>query len=129
MPRKTYKFVDSSVGDVYTAVLLAIKIDPPIMEISYTDLIERVQHVCLPDNYPSSSSIVAACQQLEVKAKLIRPKERIVEWESGSSTLSIVDPYFLFYLRSSGKLKELSRARQAVRDVQQQSLPFEAKSP
>lgn len=35
------------------------------------------------------------------------PSQRVIEWDDSDSLLDIIDPYFLFYLRWSGKLDSL----------------------
>jgi hypothetical protein len=106
--RKEYQFVDGTKGDVYRCVLLAIAQDPPRMGISYTQLMERVQSVCTREA-PVGSSIKEACKQIVGFALNSYPDQRIVEFddEIGIDTFSIVDPYWLFYLRSSTKLSSL----------------------
>ena len=39
------------------------------------------------------------------------PQERVLEWDDQelTGTMSVVDPYFLFYLRRSKKLEALAR--------------------
>jgi hypothetical protein len=36
------------------------------------------------------------------------PAQRVIEWDEGYSLLDIIDPYFLFYIRWSGKLASLA---------------------
>jgi hypothetical protein len=42
--------------------------------------------------------------------KRIAPTERVLEWDDQelTGTMSVVDPYFLFYLRRSKKLDSLA---------------------
>lgn len=107
-PRDKFQFVDGSTGDVYRCVLLALGRDPPHFQIPYAELIERVNDTC-NERGPISASVQNACRQMTKIAELHSPTQRILEWDdrAGSGTLSVVDPYFLFFLRHSTKLQDL----------------------
>jgi hypothetical protein len=107
-PRDTFNLSDGTVGDAYRCVLLALRADPPKFQISYAELLDRVNLTCL-NSRPSGSSIQNACRQMTKIAVDNSPEQRIIEWDerAGSGTLSIVDPYFLFFIRHSRKLEEL----------------------
>jgi hypothetical protein len=53
---------------------------------------------------------VPTCRQIAAIAKRIAPTERVLEWDDQelTGTMSVVDPYFLFYLRRSKKLDTLA---------------------
>jgi hypothetical protein len=106
--RNKHKFFDESVGDVYRCVLLALAADPPGTDFPWAELSARISNVCV-DTIPVGSSYREACKQIANFALTMFPTQRIIEWdeESEVETLTIVDPYFLFYLRSSNKLAEL----------------------
>ena len=108
--RRVHEFIDGSHGDVYRAILLALAHGAPVMELPYNDLMERIQKVCVGEG-PSASSIVQACRQIAKIALRIAPRERVLEWDDQelTGTMSVVDPYFLFYLRRSRKLDALAR--------------------
>ena len=108
--RRVHEFFDGSRGDVYRAILLALASGAPVMEIPYSDLMERIQKVCVGEG-PSASSIVSACRQISRIARRVAPHERVLEWDDQelTGTMSVVDPYFLFYLRRSNKLEALAR--------------------
>lgn len=108
--RRVHEFFDGSRGDVYRAILLALASGAPVMEIPYSDLMERIQKVCVGEG-PSASSIVSACRQISRIARRVAPQERVLEWDDQelTGTMSVVDPYFLFYLRRSKKLEALAR--------------------
>ncbi len=57
------------------------------------------------------SSYREACKQISNFALTMFPTQRIIEWDEESEVeiFTIVDPYFLFYLRSSSKLAELGK--------------------
>lgn len=108
--RRVHELTDGSRGDVYRVILLALASGAPIMELPYSDLMERIQKVCVGEG-PSASSIVQACRQIAKIALRIAPRERVLEWDDQelTGTMSVVDPYFLFYLRRSRKLDALAR--------------------
>lgn len=104
--RKEFSFTDGSKGDVYRCVLLALSQDPPEMSVRYDDLMDRVKSVCV-GVAPSGSSVTEACKQIAKSALRQHADQRIVEFDDQKDTISIVDPYWLFYLRSSPQLHEL----------------------
>jgi len=108
--RKEFKFSDDSVGDAYRAALLALAQDPPAMEFNYADLQARINAVCV-DEKPVGSSITESLKQIAGFAEQMHPTQRIAEWdpEAASGTFAIIDPYFLFFLRSSELMKTLGR--------------------
>jgi len=108
--RKEFRFRDGSKGDVYRCVLLAVAVAPPTTTLSYTAMMQRVEKVCHSD-FPVGSSVKEACTQIARFAVSMYPSQRIVEFddESGTDTFSIVDPYWLFYLRASPKLATLAK--------------------
>jgi len=107
--RKEFEFTDKSRGDAYRACLLALMADPPAMEYNYADLLDRISTVCLSEK-PSGSSVTESLKQIAGFAELMHPKQKIVEWDAdaASGTFAIIDPYFLFFLRSSELVKILA---------------------
>ena len=107
--RKDYDLEDGSRGDVYRALLLAIKRDPASMSLPWNTLSRRVQSICRPDS-TQASSLTTACSQIARIAKDMYPGQRIVDWDGEpNNLLSIEDPYFLYYLRWSDKLDSLKK--------------------
>ncbi len=106
--RKEFAFTDGTKGDAYRASLLALAQDPPAMEFNYADLLNRITAVCV-DEKPVGSSITESLKQIAGFAEQMHPNQKIVEWdpEAASGTFAVVDPYFLFFLRSSELLKNL----------------------
>lgn len=113
--------VDRSEGDVYRVVLLAIAPNPPKMTLPYSTLMDRIRTVCIGDP-PAPSSVVQACRQIDAIAKRVAPTERVIEWDDHdlTGTLTVVNPYFLFYLRCSRKLQKLG----LLHKQQQSELPY-----
>ena len=96
--RKEFRFSDHSRGDVYRAVLLAISADPPLLNMQYRVVTERVAAVCLEDNQPNGSSVNEALKQMDKISKEAEEPD-VLEWDE--ENLSIMNPYFMFYLRNS----------------------------
>jgi hypothetical protein len=101
--RKEFDFIDRSRGDVYRCVLLAIAADPPRLNFPYNELSRRIQRTCGSET-PQPASIYQVCSQMAKMALDMYPGQRVIEWDDNDSLLDIVDPYFLFYLRWSGRL-------------------------
>lgn len=104
--RKEFAFTDGTRGDVYRCVLLAIAAAPPRLSLPYNDLFRRIQQVCVGET-PQSASIYQACSQIAKMALEMYPDQRVLEWDE-DDIMEIADPYFLFYARWSGKLKNLA---------------------
>lgn len=106
-PRNQFKFSDGSAGDVYRCILLAMKCDPPCLAFSYDDIYQRTRSVCSAEA-PPGSSVASALDQMPQLAEDLEPRTRIIEWSD--DVFDIVDPYFLYFLRCSSKLRNLAKA-------------------
>ncbi len=102
--RKTYKFHSGGQGDVYTVILKAVASDPPQLSFSYDDLLQRAATVCDGES-PVGSSVITTCSQMAKIALDKFPKERTIDWDESKSVFDLPDPYLMFYLRWSGRLK------------------------
>jgi hypothetical protein len=103
--RKTYRFADGSDGDVYRVVLRAIAANPPRLSFPYDELLQRTIDVCMGES-PVGSSVTGTCLHMSKLALEKFPNERAIDWDETKQVLDIPDPYLLFYLRWSGRLKE-----------------------
>jgi hypothetical protein len=103
--RKTYKFRDGTVGDVYRVVLRAIAENPPQLAFPYPELLERTANVCVGES-PVGSSVTGTCLYMAKLARDKFPLERAIDWDETKQVIDIPDPYLLFYLRWSGRLRE-----------------------
>ena len=113
--RKEFQFFDGTKGDAYRASLLALSADPPAMEFNYADLLARISMVCIDDK-PVGSSITESLKQIAGFAEQMHPSQRIVEWDpdAASGTFAVIDPYFLFFMRSSELMNTLGRPINSV---------------
>jgi hypothetical protein len=102
--RITFLFRDGTSGDVYRAVLKAIASDPPLLSFSYDQLLSRTAIVCLNES-PAGSSVTSTCVHMSKLAADKFPNERAIDWDDSKPVLDIPDPYLLFYLRWSGRLR------------------------
>jgi len=102
--RKEFRFTDGSTGDVYRCVLLAMRGDPPQLSFRYSDMIARTKAVCVND-CPVGSSVAQALAQMNQLARTVQ-EAPVIEWDE--DVLDIVEPYFLFFLRSSSFLRRLA---------------------
>lgn len=103
--RRTYELTDGTSGDVYRTVLRAIAAEPLALAFPYDDLVERVKSLCKSES-PPGSSLTAAVTHMEKLATDQLPTHRVLEWDEQKEVLHIPDPYFLFYLRWSERLRE-----------------------
>jgi hypothetical protein len=106
--RKQFNLLDNSKGDVYRSVLVALCQDPPLLSFTYDQLMDRIIAVC-GEERPVGSSVNSALAQMEKLSVSLSPQVPILEWDE--NVLEIVDPYFLFFLRSSRQLETLGRQR------------------
>jgi len=103
--RKTYKFHDGTEGDVYRVVLRALAADPPRLSFPYVELLARTVKVCTSDE-PVGSSVTGTCLHMSKLALEKFPNDRGVDWDEQKQVFDVPDPYLLFYLRWSGRLRE-----------------------
>lgn len=103
--RKEHSFVDGSKGDVYRAILLAIRSDPISMSFNYDELLTRVKAVCINDS-PVGSSVTSCLEQMAIITENTQPGRPVLAWDG--NTLDITDPYFAFFLRSADKIRALA---------------------
>lgn len=99
--RKSYEFKDGSKGDVYTAILKGLALQPPSLTISDKELLSRVAEVCAHDA-PGGDSISKSMGHMHKILGDDHPAEHIWDWNQ--RRLHIEDPYFLFYLRWSAHM-------------------------
>jgi hypothetical protein len=118
--RKEFNFTDGTVGDVYRAVLLALASAPPVTSLTYSALLGRISAICADiARVPVGSSVSEACAQIDKIAKKSVVVDtgvqgmQPIEWDTTAhvENLHIAEPYFLFYLRSSSKLRQLGARR------------------
>jgi hypothetical protein len=100
------------VGQLETGVDMAAAADPPRLSLPYNELSRRIQSVCSGET-PQSASVYQACSQMSKMAVDMYPGQRVLEWDD-SDVLDVVDPYFLFYIRWSGRLGTLGRSGDLV---------------
>jgi hypothetical protein len=101
--RKTYRFHDGMSGDVYSVVLRALALDPPKLSFTYDELLDRTAAVCVGES-PVGSSVTGTCLHMSKLAEEKFPLERAVDWDESKQVFDVPDPYFMFYLRWSGRL-------------------------
>jgi len=103
--RREYDFKDGTRGDVYRCVLKALAADPPGLSFPYDKLLERTAGVC-SGGTPVGSSVAGTCLHMSKLAQEKFPNERAIDWDEQKQILDIPDPYLVFYLRWSGRLRE-----------------------
>src|SRR5690606_6133810 len=68
MERRSYPFADGGQGEVYLAVMRAIALDPPRLELDYEELTGRVRRLCPTDAPPGSSIVGSGFHLAEIAA-------------------------------------------------------------
>ena len=100
--RKHFKAKDGRSYDLYELIVKSIAENPPIMQLEFEDVQERI--VKLLDDDSEKPKAQAIREHLTKLKELINGREyifRVLDWKEG--TLYILDPLFLFYLRWGGK--------------------------
>jgi hypothetical protein len=103
--RKEFLFKDGTRGDVYRCVLLAMKADPPRLSFRYDEMLNRISTLC-EGEAPVGSSVAQALMQMDKLAGTVQ-EAPVIEWDE--DVLDVVEPYFLFFLRSSPYLQKLAQ--------------------
>lgn len=98
--RKTFPLSAGGRGDVYEVLLRAIAIDPPSLSFNHREITDRINRVVVGAG-PGATSWSNALGNLQKIINRAEPPDRVIDWEDDGDrkTLTIVDPYFLFYLR------------------------------
>lgn len=104
--RKEHELVDGTRGDVYRAVLLAIRADPIAMSFSYDDIMARIRAICTADS-PGGSSVTSCLEQMHMITESLQPDRPVLAWDGDN--LDITDPYFAFFLRCSEKINTIAQ--------------------
>ena len=94
--RKQFQVKDGHV-DLYTLIIQAIAIDPPLMGVTLEELKQRIDSFITDGPKPDKKAIRDALAKLQI---IIDEREniyKVFEWKD--QTLYILDPIFLFYLR------------------------------
>ena len=100
--RKHFKAKDAISYDLYELIVKSIAENPPIMQLEFEDVQERI--VKLLDDDSEKPKAQAIREHLTKLQELINGREdifRVLDWKEG--TLYILDPLFLFYLHWGGK--------------------------
>lgn len=100
--RKHFKAKDGRSYDLYELIVKSIAENPPIMQLEFEDVQERI--VKLLDDDSEKPKAQAIREHLTKLQELINGREdifRVLDWKEGP--LYILDPLFLFYLRWGGK--------------------------
>lgn len=92
--RKEHKFQDGTTGDVYRAVLLAMRSKPISMSFTYDEKLNRVRQVCVSEP-PVGSSINSYLEQMNTISETMQPERPVLAWDGDN--LDVIDPYFAFF--------------------------------
>lgn len=99
--RKTYTLKTAVNGDVYYIFIRSLAVAPTQLQFRYKDILNRIVALCSADS-PSGSSVTSAISQL-VEIAIEQKKDNVFEWVVDDEIFLIKDPYFIFFLRWSGR--------------------------
>ncbi len=96
--RKTYELIDGKCLDVYSILLKAIAINPPMISISLDEVKNRVDKL-IKDNGDKldRNKLKSSLQKLQDIIITSESIYQVFEWKDNQ--IYILDPLFLFYLR------------------------------
>lgn len=94
--RKLYRTFDKDV-DIYELMLLALKADPPVSELSLEEIKDRIADLLITHERIASAVISSTINKLVNLIKKDMPDLDALEYRN--KTLYILDPFLLFYLR------------------------------
>ncbi len=96
--RKTYHTKDGQCCDIYALILRSISADPPVLKITLDEIRQRMEKiVSLGETLPTALSLSKMLKHVEEIIHQTIPDSDTLDWKN--STLYILDPFLLFYLR------------------------------
>ena len=96
--RKTYHTKDGRRCDIYGLILLSISADPPVLKISLEEIRQRMEAIIAStETLPNALSLSKMLKHVEEIIHQTHPDNDTIDWKN--STLYILDPFLLFYLR------------------------------
>ena len=96
--RKEYTLKNNLRCDIYGLFLLSLSIDPPMMKLTSTEIHERMTRILRDgEDAPNGMNLANVVKHSEHIIKESVPALDTLEWQN--STLYILDPFLLFYLR------------------------------
>jgi hypothetical protein len=93
--RLEYRLSAGGGADVYECLLEALRQDPPFLHLSLDEVRVRVRNLLVDDKEPN---IRSALQQYDA---LFKDQTPPLDWDDEKRRLTVVDPHFYFYLRST----------------------------
>lgn len=103
--RKEYTLKDNRHCDTYGLFLLSLSIDPPVMKLTSTEIHERMMALLQnSEEAPNGMNLANVVKHSESIIKASVPSLDTLEWQN--STLYILDPFLLFYLRWDNEWKD-----------------------
>lgn len=109
--RKEFRLNDGSTGDVYRAILLSLIENPPRLSFDYDEIMNRIKNVCKEDS-PVGSSVQLALKQMDGIARDIKKETPVLEWDD--EKIEVMNPYFMFYIRSSQKIDQINSGKSGM---------------
>jgi len=103
--RKEYPLKNGQHCDTYGLFLLSLSIDPPMMKLTSSEIHERMTKILADgEAAPAGMNLANVVKHSENIIKASVPALDTLEWQN--STLYILDPFLLFYLRWDEEWKQ-----------------------
>ena len=103
--RKQYILRDGKHCDTYGLFLLSISVDPPVLKVTASEIHQRMQAILQDkEDAPNGMNLANVVKHTESIIKASVPALDTLEWQN--STLYILDPFLLFYLRWDDEWKQ-----------------------
>ena len=96
-PRDRYPSASGVYLDVYQGLVAALKLEPPFLTLSLSEIKERLNAIFPKDKPPNIASALNQYQKLFTKQIPSRPSP--IDWDGRN--LAILDPHFFYYLRNT----------------------------
>ena len=91
--------------DTYGLFLLSISVDPPVVKVTASEIHQRMQAILQDkEDAPNGMNLANVVKHTESIIKASVPALDTLEWQN--STLYILDPFLLFYLRWDDEWKQ-----------------------
>ena len=94
--RLQYTLSDGSKRDIYGLVLKVLSDDPPLVELSIEELMERIKN-SVPENVITTQKVRDSLKNWQKLLDTLGSLYQVLEWKD--DTIHVLDNMFLFYIR------------------------------
>ena len=94
--RLQYTFSDGSKRDIYGLILKVLSDNPPLVELSIEELMERIKNSA-PENMITTKKVRDSLKNWQKLLETLGSLYQVLEWKD--DTIHVLDNMFLFYIR------------------------------